>query len=82
MAAHDDFQTAMSSAATYLAARDYSNARLQVILARMHLARIPNSAADGVSAQWREDLASVESSITMESGRQTRSVTASCEFVR
>jgi hypothetical protein len=82
MAALDDFTTAMTSAATYLAARDYSNARLQVMLARIHLARVPNSAADGVSAQWREDLANIEASITMESGRQTRSVTASCEFVR
>jgi hypothetical protein len=80
MAAYDSFQTAMAAAATYVAAADYDNARRQIIIARIYLAQIPNSSADGTSAQWREDLASLETSINMESGRTTRSVTVDSEF--
>jgi hypothetical protein len=80
MAAYDSFNTAMESAATYFAAGDYDNARRQTVLARMHLARIPNSAADGASAQWRSDLESIEASIYMESARTTPSVSVDTEF--
>ncbi len=80
MSAIDDFQTALASAASSFAAGDYGSARRYVITARIYLAQIPNTAADGASAQWREDLANIEASINMESGRSTRSVSASCEF--
>jgi hypothetical protein len=73
---------AMSTAATLFAGGDYDGARRQIIVARMYLAQIPNSSADGTSAQWREDLASLETSINMESGRTTRSVTVNSEFSR
>ena len=80
MSALTDFQAALASAATFLIALNYDSARRQVLLARIYLAQIPNSTADGVSAQWREDLARIEESITAESGRSTRSATALCEF--
>ena len=80
MTAIADFQTAMASAATSLAGGDYNAARRQIILARIYLAQIPNTTADGASAQWREDLSAIEDSINRESGRSTRSVTATCEF--
>lgn len=80
MAAIDDFTAALTLAGTYLAARDFTNARMQVMLARIHLAKIPNSSADGVSAQWRTDLDAIEKSINAESGRGQRSATALCEF--
>jgi hypothetical protein len=80
MTAISDFQAAMASAAGYVGSGDYDAARRQVIMARIYLAQIPNSAADGVSAQWREDLSSIEQSISTESGRTTRSVSAACEF--
>ncbi len=80
MAAYDSFQTAMASAASLFAGGDYDGARRQIIVARMYLAQIPNSSADGTSAQWREDLAALEGSITMESGRTTRSVSVCSEF--
>jgi hypothetical protein len=82
MAAIDDFQAALTSAATYLSARDFPAARTQVILARIHLAKMPNTAADGVSAQWRADLDGIEKAINAESGRVQRSATALCEFTR
>jgi hypothetical protein len=82
MAAFDDFTAALSLAASYLAAQDFTNARMQVMLARIHMAKIPNSAADGVSAQWRTDLDGIEKAINAESGRTRRSVTALCEFTR
>jgi len=80
MSALTDFQTALASAATFLTALDYDSARRQILLARIYLAQVPNSTADGVSAQWREDLARIEESITAESGRSIRSATALCEF--
>jgi hypothetical protein len=80
MAAHDSFQASMSDAATMFSAGDYDGARRKIIVARMYLAQIPNSSADGASAQWREDLASLEASINSESGRSTRSVTVDSEF--
>lgn len=80
MAAIDDFHTAMSAAATALSAGSYDTARTQVLLARIHLARIPNSQVDGASAQWRDELASIEASITAAAGRASRGVHVSCEF--
>lgn len=80
MSSLTDFQAALASAASFLTALDYDSARRQILLARIYLAQIPNSTADGVSAQWREDLARIEESITAESGRSTRSATALCEF--
>lgn len=80
MSAFDDFTTAMTAAAVALDGGDYTTARRKVILARMYLAQIPNAGADGASMQWREDLALIESSITLESGRSTRSVTADHYF--
>lgn len=82
MTAISDFQTAMASAVSYVTDGDYDNARRYLIIARMHLAQVPNSSADGVSAQWREDLAALESSINLESGRSTRCVTVDSEFAR
>ncbi len=82
MAAYDSFQTAMASAAAYVSSGEYDAARRQILIARIYLAQIPNSAGDGVSAQWREDLAAIESSINMESGRSVRSVTVDSEFAQ
>lgn len=80
MAAIDDFQTAMTAAATAVDAADWQTARRSVMKARIYLAQIPNASADGVSAQWRQDLDALEQSIRAESGQSTRSVTADTYF--
>lgn len=80
MTALTDFQTALSAASTAVLADDYDTARKQVLVARLALAQIPNSASDGTSAQWREDLAAVEKSLVEEPGRRVRAVTLTHEF--
>jgi hypothetical protein len=77
--AYADFQTALSAAAVAFDAGDYDTARKKVTLARIHLAGIPNSSADGVSAQWRE-LDTMSAAIDLESARDTPSYVNDTEF--
>lgn len=44
MAARDDYDTALSAAATAFAASDYTEARKQIDVAAIHLARLEDSA--------------------------------------
>jgi hypothetical protein len=78
--AYSDFQTALTAAATAFDSGDYATARRKVTLARIYLAGIPNSTADGVSAQWRTELESLENSINIEEARTTPAVTMGAEF--
>lgn len=78
--AYADFQTALTDAATAFAANDFTTARRKVTLARIYLAGIPNSQADGVSAQWRSELESLENSINLEETRTTPSAFGAVEF--
>lgn len=80
MPAFDDFQTAMAAAVTAFDGRDYDTARRKIIVARMYLAQIPNSASDSTSASWRDDLDKLEAAITAESGRSVSSVSVPTEF--
>jgi hypothetical protein len=58
-----DFQTALTTARTYIAAGNYAGARQQVAIARAALAGIPNVGNDGSSVNWREDLTALEKSL-------------------
>jgi hypothetical protein len=78
--AYADFQTALTAAAVAFDAGDYDTARKKVTLARIYLAGIPNSSADGVSAQWRESLESLAVAIDKESAEETPSYVNDTEF--
>lgn len=72
MAAVDDYDTALSAVATAVAAGEWSTARTQLLVARAHLARVPQSFSRGgfnVVARGREELDGLEAAVDKQVAR-------------